>query len=155
MEAISSIKVIRSADTLQAFLADFLIDKVRFKVYSIVGILRGLAPIEVFQMKSTDIERRNRDLKRSQKKAELLEKRSSRENRSVGDFINAFVELFFYDAEKIYNLEMSDEILFLLEEMKEEQPEKQWENIITKAVKKTKVKAKDEAIAALKDIAEI
>lgn len=106
-------------------------------------------------MKSTDIERRNRDLKRSQKKEELLEKRSSRENRSVGDFINAFVELFFYDAEKIYNLEMSDEILFLLEEMKEEQPEKQWENIIVKAVKKTKVKAKDEAIEALKDIAEI
>lgn len=106
-------------------------------------------------MKSTDIERRNRDLKRSQKKQELLEKRSTREDRSVGDFINAFHELFFFDAEKIYNLEMSDEILFLLEEMKEEQPEKQWYNIINKAVKKTKVKAKDEAIEALKDIAEI
>jgi hypothetical protein len=50
---------------------------------------------------------------------------------------------------------MSDEILFLLEEMKEEQPEKQWENIINKAVKKTKVKQKDEAIEALKEIAEI
>ena len=106
-------------------------------------------------MKSTDIERRNRDLKRSQKKAEMQGRRSAKENRSVGDFINAFVELFFFDAEKIYNLEMSDEILFLLEEMKDEQPEKQWENIINKAVKKTKVKAKDEAITMLKEIAEI
>ncbi len=106
-------------------------------------------------MKSTDIERRNRDLKRSQKKQEMLERRTEREKRSVGDFINAFVELFFFDEEKIYNLEMSDEILFLLEEMKEEHPEKQWENIIMKAVKKTKVKQKDEAIAMLKDIAEI
>ncbi|MDA3810955.1 MAG: hypothetical protein PF518_11590, partial [Spirochaetaceae bacterium] len=69
--------------------------------------------------------------------------------------INAFHEMFFFDSEKIYNLEMSDEILFLLEEMKEEQPEKQWEVIITKSVKKTKVKQKDEAIAMLKEIAEI
>lgn len=106
-------------------------------------------------MKSTDIERRNRDLKRAQKKQEMLDRRSTRENRSVGDFIKEFVELFFYDEERIYNLEMSDEILFLLEEMKDEQPEKQWDNILNKAVKKTKVKEKDEAIAKLKEIAEI
>jgi len=106
-------------------------------------------------MKSTDIERRNRDLKRSQKKQEMLDRRTTKESRSVGDFINAFHELFFFDTEKIYNLEMSDEILFLLEEMKDELPEKQWMNIITKAVKKTKVKAKDEAIEAMKEIAEI
>lgn len=106
-------------------------------------------------MKSTDIERRNRDLKRSQKKQEMQERRSSRVQRSVGDYIKELVDLFFYDEEKIYNLEMSDEILFLLEEMKDEQPEKQWDNILNKAVKKTKVKAKDEALAKLKEIAEI
>ncbi len=106
-------------------------------------------------MKSTDIERRNRELKRSQKKQEMQGRRSDKEQRSVGDFINAFVGLFFFDAEKIYNLEMSDEILFLLEEMKDELPEKQWMNIITKAVKKTKVKQKDDAIEMLKEIAEI
>lgn len=106
-------------------------------------------------MKSTDIERRNRELKRTQKKQEMLDRKSTKEQRSVGDFIKALGELFFHDAERIYNLEMSDEILFLLEEMKDEQPEKQWENIISKAVKKTKVKEKDEAIEKLKEIAEI
>ncbi|MBN2657005.1 MAG: hypothetical protein JXR86_08085 [Spirochaetales bacterium] len=106
-------------------------------------------------MKSTDIERRNRDLKRAQKKQEMLGRKTIREQRSVGDFINAFVELFFYDGDRIYNLEMSDDILFLLEEMKDEQPEKQWDNILTKAVKKTKVKEKDEAIEKLKEIGEI
>ena len=106
-------------------------------------------------MKSTDLERRNRELKRSQKKKELQQKRSTKENRSVSDFINAFYELFFYDEEKIYNLEMSDEILFLLEEMKEEIPEKQWMNILNKSVRKTKVKQINKAIASLKDIADI
>jgi hypothetical protein len=106
-------------------------------------------------MKSTDIERRNRELKRAQKKQEMLERKSTKESRSVGDYIKELVELFFHDEERIYNLEMSDDILFLLEEMKDEQPEKQWDNIISKAVKKTKIKQKDEAIEKLKEIAEI
>lgn len=106
-------------------------------------------------MKSTDIERRNRDLKRAQKKQEMLERKSTREQRSVGDYINALADLFFYDEERIYNLDMSDEILFLLEEMKDEQPEKQWDNILNKAVKKTKIREKDEAVIKLKEIAEI
>ena len=95
-------------------------------------------------MKSTDIERRNRELKRAQKKQEMQGRKSSKVQRSVGDFIKELVDLFFFDEERIYNLEMSDEILFLLEEMKDEQPEKQWDNILMKAVKKTKVKAKDQ-----------
>ena len=85
----------------------------------------------------------------------MLERKTAREERSVGDYINELSDLFFFDADRIYNLEMSDEILFLLEEMKDEQPEKQWDNILNKAVKKTKVKEKDEAIAKLKEIAEI
>lgn len=106
-------------------------------------------------MKSTDMARRDRELKRSRKKEFVQERKSQKENRTVGDFINEFAESFFHDDNKIYNIEMSEEILELLEDMKEEMPEKQWANILVKAVKKTKVKEKDEALASLASLAEI
>lgn len=106
-------------------------------------------------MKSTDLERRDRDIRKARKREMVLERKGQRESRTVGDYINMFDEAFYYDTEKIYNIEMSDEILTLLLEMKEEIPEKQWPNVIRKAVKKTKVKNKDEAIQLLADLAEI
>ena len=78
-----------------------------------------------------------------------------KENRTVGDFINELSDLFFFDAEKIYNISSSEDILMLLEELKEEQPEKQWNNILRKAVKKTKVKQKDAALTELQELGEI
>ncbi|MDC7224314.1 MAG: hypothetical protein PQJ60_11275, partial [Spirochaetales bacterium] len=63
--------------------------------------------------------------------------------------------LFFFDAQKIYNIESSDEIETLLMEMVDELPEKQWDNVIRKAVKQTKVAEKDEAVEALRLLAEI
>ncbi len=106
-------------------------------------------------MKSTDLARRDREIKKARKREMVLERKGQRESRSPGDYINLFGELFFHDAEKIYNIDVSEDILMLLEEMKEDLPEKQWPNVIRKAVKKTRVKQKDEAIIQLADMGEI
>ena len=106
-------------------------------------------------MKSTDLARRDREIKKARKREMVLERKGQRESRSPGDYINMFAELFFHDAEKIYNIEMSEDILMLLEEMKEDLPDKQWPNVLRKAVKKTKVKQKDEAITQLAGMGEI
>ncbi len=106
-------------------------------------------------MKSTDLERRNREIKKSRKKMMVLERKSQRDSRTAGDFINLLDEAFFYDAEKIYNINMSENILVLLEELKEDIPQKQWGPVIRKAVKKTKVKMKDEAVNMLAELAGI
>jgi len=106
-------------------------------------------------MKSTDLARRDREIRKARKKAFVLERKGQRESRSAGDYINLLVEKCFYDAEKIYNIEMSEEILLLLEEMKEDLPERQWPNVIRKTVKKTGVKQKDAAIEQLASMGEI
>ena len=106
-------------------------------------------------MKSTDLARRDREIKKARKKEMVLERKGQRDARSPGDYINLFVDQFFFDTEKIYNINVSEEIRLLLEEMKEEIPEKQWANILRKAVKKTKVAQKDEAVAELADIGDI
>ena len=105
-------------------------------------------------MKSTDIARIDRERKRAEKKKQILE-RKQKDERSVGDFINDLYSLFFYDHNRIFNINMSTEILELLEEMKDAIPDKQWDNVIRKAVKKTKVQEKDTAIAELKAVGEI
>ena len=50
---------------------------------------------------------------------------------------------------KIYNIAVDERIPDLLEEMMLEMPEKQWENIIRKAVRKTGVKEKEPAVKEL------
>lgn len=106
-------------------------------------------------MKSTDLARKEREIKRSQKKAEVLARKQTRDSRSPGDFINLLHSLFFHDTEKIYNIESSEEILETLMEMKEDLEEKHWENIIRKAVRKTKITQREEAISDLKEMADI
>jgi hypothetical protein len=106
-------------------------------------------------MKSTDLARRDREIKKARKREMVIERKGIRESRSPGDYINLFAELFFHDAQKIYNIEMSEDILMLLEEMKEDLPEKQWPNVVRKSVKKTKVKEKDDAIRQLAGMGEI
>ncbi len=101
-------------------------------------------------MKHTDLMRKERDLKKARKKAERLERTGS-EDRSVADFINELHEIFFFNEEKIYNYKDNEDIMELFMDLKEEQPEKQWENVIKKAVRKTKVKDRDEAIDYLLD----
>lgn len=106
-------------------------------------------------MKSTDLARKDRDLRKARKKEEVLARKMQKGSKSVGDYINELNELFFHDGTKIYNIEMSEEILELLEEMKIELEEKNWMNVIKKAVKKSGVKEKEAAIAQLKEMGEI
>lgn len=106
-------------------------------------------------MKSTDIARKDRDLRKARKKEEVLARKGEKAARSVGDYINELADLFFHDGNKIYNIESSEEILLLLEEMKEEIPEKQWNNALRKAIKKTKVSEKDSALEELRSMGEI
>ena len=52
-------------------------------------------------MKRTDMLRKERELKKSQKKQDKIMRESGVE-LSVGDFINELSSLFFYDENKIY-----------------------------------------------------
>ncbi len=106
-------------------------------------------------MKSTDLARRDRDLKKARKKEDVQSRKSAKNTGTVGEFINDLHDLFFFDAQKIYNIDTSEEILELLEDMKEAHPEKQWENIIRKAVKKTKTADKEGAIKDLMILADL
>ncbi|MDC7227562.1 MAG: hypothetical protein PQJ61_12425 [Spirochaetales bacterium] len=101
-------------------------------------------------MKRTDLERKERDIKRAMKKEERLAKGGS-SNKSVGDFINELSSYFFHDENKIYNISVDERIPDLLEEMMMDMEEKQWENIIRKAVRKTGIKEKESAIKELLD----
>lgn len=106
-------------------------------------------------MKSTDLQRRDREIKKARKRQMVLERKGQRDSRTAGDYIELFDKAFFYDEEKIYNIEMSEDILMLLEEMKEELPEKQWTPVLRKSVKKTKIQKKEEAIKMLANLGEI
>ena len=97
-------------------------------------------------MKRTDLQKRERELRRAQKKEERIAKFGDKAEKTVGDYIKELHELMFFDEARIYNAKESMEILELFEEMKESLDESQWENVIRKAVKKTGVKEKDPAI---------
>ena len=99
-------------------------------------------------MKSTDLARKDRDLRKARKRQQVIERKGQREDRTPGDYINLFMDTFFYDHIKIYNIE-SEEILQILEEMKNEIPEKQWSKILRKSVKKTQIKDKNSALDML------
>lgn len=105
-------------------------------------------------MKQTDILRRERELRRAVKKEARLS-REDGEIPSVGEYINDLHSLFFYDAAKIYNIENDEKILDLLENLTLDHPEKQWDNVLRKAVKKSGVKEKEAAVSALKELMEM
>jgi len=106
-------------------------------------------------MKSTDLARRDRELKRARKKAEVIQRKSLKSTNTVGDFIDHLAGMLFNYGQRIYGISDSTDILEFLENMKEQQPEKQWETIIRKAVKKTKVVHRDEAVKELLELGEI
>ncbi|MGL1893816.1 MAG: hypothetical protein OCD02_19420 [Spirochaetaceae bacterium] len=106
-------------------------------------------------MKSTDMARKDRDLRKSRKKEEVLARKMEKGSKTVGDYINELNDLFFHDGTKIYNIDQSDEILELLEELKIDLEEKNWLNVLKKAVKKSGVKEKDSAIQQLKEMGDI
>lgn len=106
-------------------------------------------------MKSTDLARRDRELKRTRKKNEVIQRKSLKSTNTIGDFIDQLSDLLFNDGKRIYGISDSTDILEFLENMKKEQPEKQWEPIIRKAVKKTKVIHKNEAVKELMDLGDM
>jgi len=103
-------------------------------------------------MKRTELERHQRDLNKIEKRRKTAMKNSSMsgESRSVNDYINALFSLFLYDAEEIFNANSDDKIMELLEEMKNDLPEKQWENVLRKGIKKTNINQKEKAFEELK-----
>jgi len=101
-------------------------------------------------MKRTDKLRRERELKRAQKKVDRIQKSDSGEQKlTIGVYINNLYSLFFHDAEKIYNINQSEEILELLEDMKDNIPEEKWDTVLRKAVKKAQIKSREEAVKQL------
>jgi len=105
-------------------------------------------------MKSTDIDRIDRELRRSRKKEEFLEKRSHKESMSVGDYIKKLYSLLYHDDKKVYNLPGNAAISRLFAEMKQELPDKQWDNVLRKALRETKVPvpAREQAYTELAEL---
>ena len=104
-------------------------------------------------MKRTDMLRKERELKRARKKEERLEK-GEKEEKSIGDYINELYDLFFFDKTRIYNAKESVEILELFEEMNEELNQEQVDTVLRKAIRKTKVQAKEQAFSEIKNLIE-
>ena len=102
-------------------------------------------------MKSTDMDRRDRELRRSQKKIDVLNRKQSNKSEiTVGGYIDRLHDSFFYDEEKIYNIKDNVDMLAFIEEMKENIPDKDWETVFRKALRKTKIKQKEHAFKELK-----
>lgn len=103
-------------------------------------------------MKRTELERRERELRRSEKKVDVLERKMSGEKATPGSYIQDLFSLFRYDGDVIFNTLDDVEILELLENMKADLPEKQWDNVLRKAIKKTNINQKDRAFDEIKTL---
>jgi len=107
-------------------------------------------------MKSTDIARRDREHRREQKREQIMDRRASKKERTIGDYINDLYGLFFHDKTRIYNTQdNNDEIIDLLESMCLELPEKQWENVLRKAIKKTQIRNRETPYKELKELLDV
>jgi CTP:phosphocholine cytidylyltransferase-like protein len=71
----------------------------------------------------------------------------------VGEYIDRLFLLFRYDSDEIFNIKSDIKILETIEEMKVELPEKYWENVLRKCIKKTNIRKRDEAFNNLKELA--
>ncbi|TGK03978.1 hypothetical protein EHO59_10685 [Leptospira semungkisensis] len=102
-------------------------------------------------MKRTELERRERDLRKAQKKQEVLDRRSG-QGTSVGDFIDQLSGLFRHDATEIFNTKDDINVLEVLEEMQAIIPQKKWDDVLKKAIKKTGVVEKERAYKELTEL---
>lgn len=104
-------------------------------------------------MKRNDMERIERELKRTQKRDRISEKRDAgRPAQSIGAYIKDLNALLRHDGNVIYNTLDDEQILELLENMKEDVPEEKWETVIRKAVNATKVTERDTAVEQLRSL---
>jgi hypothetical protein len=104
-------------------------------------------------MKRNDQERIERELARVKKRAEIGERRAAgADDRSVGSYIKSLAALLRHDDEVVYNTLDDEAILELLETMKDDLPEKDWEKVIRRAVSLTKVAQKETAVTELRSL---
>ena len=103
-------------------------------------------------MKQTDKVRREREIKRAEKKKRKIERGEGEEVPSIGTYINNLFELFFFDDKKIYNINSEENILELLEDMSSDYSIDECLNICRKAIRKTKVSDKESALKELQDL---
>lgn len=103
-------------------------------------------------MKRTELERRVRQLKREEKVQDFLETVGTREGRSVNTYIEELFGMLYYNEREVLNIKENVEILELFEGLKEDHPEKQWPNVIKKAIRKTGVQEKDRAVEELTEL---
>lgn len=100
-------------------------------------------------MKRTDIERKEREIKKKQKKEEQIARKTEKRTGSIGDYITRLAELFFHEETRIYNAKSDERILELVEEMKEQYERSDLETIFRRAIRTTKVKEKEQAFKDL------
>jgi hypothetical protein len=101
-------------------------------------------------MKRTDIERKERELKRESKRAEQAERRTEKRTGTVGEYIKRLAALFFHDGKRIYNIKTDVKILELIEEMKQSFDQEDCLTVFRKAVRSTGITEKDLAFEELK-----
>lgn len=104
-------------------------------------------------MKRTDLMRKERELRQARKKElRTASHEETKETTSVGAYIDRLHSLFFFDETRIYNAKHSVEILELLEEMKGTLSGEDFDTVLRKAIRKTKVAEKDSAFRDLKEL---
>ncbi len=104
-------------------------------------------------MKRNDQERIERELKRVQKRARQDDRRDAgKEPQSMGSYIKGLKALLRHDGSVIYNTLDDEEILELLENMKDDLPENKWDTVIRKAVNGTKVEQRETAVEELRSL---
>ena len=96
-------------------------------------------------MKRTEMERIEREVRRSQKRSEVIQRKSDRANNGIASYIERLFSLFRYDENEIFNTQEDIAILELLEQIQLDVPEKKWHDVLRKAIKKAGVKQRDKA----------
>lgn len=99
-------------------------------------------------MKRTEIERIERELKRVEKREKKAQLREPGDV-TPGAYIERLFSLYRYDMNEIFNTQTDEDILEVLEELKENLPEKKQMDVLRKSIKRTGVKQRDRAYEEL------
>ncbi|MBX7059608.1 MAG: hypothetical protein K1X75_16205 [Leptospirales bacterium] len=102
-------------------------------------------------MKRTEMERIEREMRRREKANQRVAggAAGAGAGASVGEYIERLFALFRYDEAEIFNAREDVNVLEVLEAMKADLPQKKWEDVLRKAIKKTGVKERDRAFQEL------
>ncbi len=103
-------------------------------------------------MKRTEIERIEREARRVQKRAEMTNRRKENDGLSVGAYIDLLFQKLRYDQEEVFNTQNDEKVLEILEDIRNNLPEKKWDDVVRKAIKKTGVTQREKAVTELKEL---